>query len=65
MESNTFEKAFGDFIDRHEYDEAQSALFDVVRYAFKAGWESAGGDPPEAQPIIRFIHKKPDEEPSK
>ena len=46
MESNTFEKAFGDFIDRHEYDEVQSALFDVVRYAFKAGWESAGGNPP-------------------
>jgi len=37
MESNTFEKAFGDFIDCHEYDEAQSALFDMIHISFKAG----------------------------
>ena len=35
MESNPFEQAFADFIDRREYDEAQSALFDLVRYALK------------------------------
>jgi hypothetical protein len=65
MESSTFEKAFGNFIDRREYDEAQNALFDMVRIAFKAGWESAGGNPPESQSIIRLLPKKTDEEPPK
>ena len=65
MESDTFEKAFSDFIERHEYDEAQSALFDMIRISFQAGWESAGGNPSEPQPVIRLIHKKPDEEPPK
>ena len=60
MESNTFEKAFGDFIDRHEYDCAANALFDMVRISFKAGWESAGGNPPEPQALIQFVPKNPD-----
>jgi len=58
MKSNTFEKAFGNFIDRREYDEAQNALFNVVRIAFTAGWESAGGNPPEPQPVIQLLPKK-------
>jgi len=65
MEYNTFEKAFSDFIERHEYDEAQSALFDMIYISFKAGWESADGNPPEPQPVIRIIHEMPDEEPPK
>ena len=59
MESNTFEKAFADFIDRREYDKAQNALFDMVRISFKAGWQAAGGNPPEPQPVIELIPKKP------
>ncbi|MDD4414841.1 MAG: hypothetical protein PHR14_09935 [Oscillospiraceae bacterium] len=59
MESNTFEKAFADFIDRREYDKAQNALFDMVRISFKAGWQAAGGNPPEPQPVFQFIPKKP------
>jgi len=62
MESNTFEKAFSDFIERHEYDEAQSALFDVIHISFKAGGESVGGNPPEPQPVIMIIHGKQEEE---
>jgi hypothetical protein len=52
MESNDFEKAFSDFIDRHEYDEAQSALHDMIRISFRAGWQAAGGDPPAPQPAL-------------
>lgn len=37
LESNEFEKAFGDFIDRKEYDEAESALFSMIRISFLAG----------------------------
>ena len=37
------EKAFGDFIDRREYDEASNAMLALTRSAFIAGWKAAGG----------------------
>ena len=40
-----FEKSFGDFLERHEYDDAESALFLIVRAAFKAGYMAAKGEP--------------------
>ena len=61
MESNTFEKAFADFIDRREYDEAQSALFDMVRISFQAGWQAAGGDPPAPQPVVWLVPNEPND----
>ena len=56
-----FEKAFGDYIDRREYDEAEAALFSLVRVCFKAGWEAAGGSPLKPQPIVRLVPKPPSE----
>ena len=58
MEDN-FEKAFGNFIDRREYDAASNAIFELTRSAFLAGWKAAGGTMPEAQPIFKII-KEPD-----
>ena len=55
MEPPDFEKAFGDFIDRREYDEAENALFSMVRTAFLAGWRAAGGEPPKPQKVIRIF----------
>ena len=52
-----FEKSFSDFLDRREYDQAESALFAMVRISFLAGWKAAGGDPPEPQKIITLVHK--------
>ena len=52
-----FEKAFSDFLDRREYDQAENALFDMVRISFLAGWKAAGGDPPKPQKIITIKHK--------
>ncbi|MBQ9535177.1 MAG: hypothetical protein IJU78_04985 [Clostridia bacterium] len=52
-----FEKAFGDFIDRREYDRAENALFSMVRIAFTAGWRAAGGDPPKPHKIFELVHK--------
>ena len=43
MYSNDFEEAFSNFLDRHEYDEAEHYLFSMVRLAFAAGWRAAGG----------------------
>lgn len=37
MQTNQFEQAFSDFLDRHEYDQAENALFSMVRIAFLAG----------------------------
>ncbi len=65
MQSNEFEKAYSDFIDRREYDEAANALHSIVRIAFTAGWNSAGGDPPTPHKIFEVIpgkEKEPDQD---
>lgn len=43
MMDNNFEAAFSEFLDRHEYDDAESALFAIVRAAFLAGQRAARG----------------------
>ena len=49
MNTYEFEAAFDQFLQRHEYDEAENYLFSMVRLAFAAGWRAAGGDPPKAE----------------
>ncbi len=49
-----FEKAFSDFIDNTEYDEAQSALFKITREAFKAGFKAAQNSPPPKNKILEI-----------
>lgn len=58
MYTNDFEKAFSDFLDRREYDQAENALFAMVRIAFVAGWKAAGGDPPQPHKIFQIMHKE-------
>ena len=55
MMSNDFEEAFSNFLERREYDEAESALFSMVRIAFLAGWKAAGGEPPVPQKLFELI----------
>ena len=55
MYSNDFEKAFSDFLERREYDQASNALFSMVRIAFIAGWKAAGGEPPPPQKVIELV----------
>lgn len=57
MLSNDFEALFADFLERREYDQAENALFSMVRIAFLAGWKAAGGDPPQPQKIFQIIHR--------
>ena len=52
-----FERAFSDFLDRREYDQAENALFAMVRISFLAGWKAAGGDPPPPQKVFTLVHK--------
>jgi len=58
MHNDEFEKEFSDFLDCREYDQAESALFAMVRIAFTAGWRAAGGPPPRPRTMLRLIHKK-------
>lgn len=53
--SNDFEEAFSNFLERHEYDQAELALFDMVRISFLAGWKAAGGEPPVPQKIFELM----------
>ena len=38
---NAFEQAFDAFLEDKTYDEAENALFAVIRAAFLAGWNAA------------------------
>jgi hypothetical protein len=53
--TNDFEAAFSAFLDRHEYDEAENYLFSMVRLAFSAGWQAAGGQPPVSEKIYQIL----------
>ena len=55
MFSNDFEAAFSSFLERHEYDDAESYLFSMVRIAFTAGWRAAGGDPPNEERLFQLL----------
>ena len=57
MYSNEFESAFSAFLERHEYDEAENYLFSMLRLAFAAGWQSAGGAPPQSERIFELLPK--------
>ena len=57
MFGNEFEKAFSDFMERREYDQAENALFSMVRIAFVAGWLAAGGEPTQPQKILTIVHR--------
>ena len=62
MYSNEFEEAFSNFLDRHEYDEAENYLFSMLRLAFAAGWQSAGGAPPQSERIFQLLPKIEEQE---
>lgn len=55
MYTNDFEAAFEAFLDRREYDEAENYLFSMMRQAFAAGWQAAGGDPPTKARMFQLI----------
>ena len=52
MEEPGYEAAFAAFLERHEYDAAEEALFAVVRSAFLAGWNAAHGSVPQEEPAV-------------
>ncbi len=55
MYSNDMEKALDDFLQRSEYDEAENALYAIVRAAFFAGVQAAGGEMPQEERIFTVL----------
>ncbi len=55
MMNNDFEQALDSFLQRREYDQAEEALYSMVRISFLAGWKAAGGEPPVPQKIFELI----------
>lgn len=55
MHTNEFEAAFSSFLERSEYDQAESNLFSIVRLAFSAGWLAAEGHPPQSHRIPELL----------
>ena len=53
-----FEISFSDFIDGAEYDRAESAVFSLVRMAFKAGWQAAGAELPNPAKVTQLLGTK-------
>jgi len=58
--TSDFEKAFGEFIDGHEYDQAASALHSMIRISFKAGWLAAIERVAKAPKVIDMIKPRRD-----
>ena len=52
MYTNEFEEAFADFLDRHEYDEAENYLFSMVRLAFSPAGRPRGARRPSLSEFL-------------
>ena len=46
--TDEFEEVFDNFLESQKYDDAEDAIFSLVRAAFIAGWKAAGGEVPAA-----------------
>ena len=55
MYTNEIEEAFSNFLEERAYDEAESWLFSMMRLAFAAGWQAAGGQPAKAERMFEVI----------
>ena len=60
MHTDEFEKAFSDFLESRDCDDAEDALFSIIRMSFLAGWRAARGEAPEPQDkVIYLLHQQP------
>ena len=50
MQTDSFEQSFDKFLEQKEYDNAQAAIFSLVRAAFFAGWKAR-----ESQPSAKIV----------
>ena len=57
MQNDNFELAFSAFLEQDAYDQAQAAIFALVRAAFLAGWKARESQRP-AEVIPLKLHKR-------
>ena len=57
MQNDKFELAFSEFLEQEAYDQAQAAVFALVRAAFLAGWNARERQSP-AEVIPLTLHRK-------
>ena len=57
MASDTFEKALDDFLQTTEYDQAEDAIYTIVRKALSAGWRAAA-ETNDMQKVISLCAKR-------
>ena len=57
MQNDNFELAFSEFLEQEAYDQAQAAIFTLVRAAFLAGWKARECQRP-AEVIPLKLHKR-------
>lgn len=50
------EKAFDEFLNRKEYNEAGYALFSIIRTAFIAGWKAASTNQSTPRKVIKIYN---------
>ncbi len=56
-ERERFDNIYKSFIVSKEYIEAEKTMTDLIRAAFKTGWVSGGGTPPENSPVAELLMK--------
>lgn len=39
-----FDSSFRNFLENREYTNDDTALYELMLYAFRAGWQAAGGE---------------------
>lgn len=55
MYSNEFEAHFDEYLDSIKYDRASEWLFSLLREAYAAGWQAAGGTAPAPFRLFELI----------
>lgn len=65
MSEKKYECAFEEVLNLDEYENAQEAMYQLVRKSFKAGWDAAGGEPLRTQDKFQLMRKKTNNEPPK
>ncbi len=51
---DVFETAFAEFWEGRECDDLNHVIYDLIKAAFAAGYQAAGGEPPEYPRHVRL-----------
>ena len=58
MQNDNFELAFSEFLEQEAYDQAQAAIFTLVRAAFLAGWKARESQRPAEIIPLKLLERE-------